>query len=62
MPGKAKLTTVYDNYLQRPGLKTGHGFACLLELENGTMMEKHFKKEKTVAEKSMERIKNLVGD
>jgi 7,8-dihydropterin-6-yl-methyl-4-(beta-D-ribofuranosyl)aminobenzene 5'-phosphate synthase len=38
--GKATLTTVYDNYRHgpRPGLRTGWGFSCLIEMENGTIL------------------------
>ncbi len=34
----ATLTTVYDNYQHRQGLRTGWGFSCLIETERETIL------------------------
>jgi 7,8-dihydropterin-6-yl-methyl-4-(beta-D-ribofuranosyl)aminobenzene 5'-phosphate synthase len=38
---KLTLTTVFDNYRYAPGLKTGWGFSCLIELEPGDGKKQH---------------------
>jgi len=32
------LTTLYDNYLARPGLQTRHGFSCLVEADGQELL------------------------
>ena len=36
--GRARITTLFDNYAHITGLETGWGFSCLIELKNETVL------------------------